>query len=70
MVNIGIKFSVVIVLDAFLQTEDAHMELCRALNKASMAASYFKVCIRKLDISCLGVPRIKVLLDEINPLVS
>ncbi|ELT96473.1 hypothetical protein CAPTEDRAFT_190719 [Capitella teleta] len=59
--------SFVIHLDAFMQTPETHMELCRALKTARMEGCQFKLCLRRLDVSCLGVPRISVLLDQIDP---
>lgn len=52
-----------------LQTEDAHMELCRALSVSKLPESCLKLRINKLDLSCLGVARIVVLLELLDPQV-
>lgn len=54
-------------LDAFVQTEKTHMDLCKALRLANENQSYLKLRINKLDLVNLGVPRISVLLDLIDP---
>src|SRR6218665_1409532 len=62
--------AVVFSIDAMLQTEDAHMELCRALSVSKLPESCLKLRINKLDLSCLGVARIVVLLELLDPQVS
>ena len=57
-------------LDAFVQTEKTHIDLCKALRLANENQSYLKLRINKLDLVNLGVPRISVLLDLIDPEVS
>ena len=57
----------VVNLDAFVQTEDTHMDLCKALSLENENQSHLKLRINKLDLVNLGVPRISVLLDEIDP---
>ena len=57
----------VVTMDAFLQTTDTHMELCKALRMSHKPQCHFKLCLNKLDIMCLGLPRTAVLLDEIDP---
>ena len=54
-------------LDAFVQTEKTHMDLCKALRLANENQSYLKLRINTLDLVNLGVPRISVLLDLIDP---
>ena len=65
-----VLFAVVFSIDAMLQTEDAHMELCRALSVSKLPESCLKLRINKLDLSCLGVARIVVLLELLDPQVS
>ena len=60
----------VIVVDAIIQNEDTHMELCRALRVSKMANAKLRLRISKLDISCLGVARIVVLLEQLERQVS
>ena len=55
-----------VTLDAFIQNSDAHMELCRALKASKLEQSRFKLRLARLDMTGLGVPRISVLLDEID----
>ena len=45
------------------------MELCKALRLANENQSHLKLRINKLDLVNLGVPRISVLLDQIDPQV-
>ena len=54
-------------LDAFVQTEKTHIDLCKALRLANENQSHLKLRINKLDLVNLGVPRISVLLDLIDP---
>ncbi len=54
-------------LDAFLQTSETHMELCRALKTMQSADKcHFRIRINKLDVVCLGVARITVLLELVD----
>ena len=59
----------VLCIDAIIQSEDAHMELCRALRVSRSPASRLRLRIGKLDMSCLGVPRTVVLLEQLEPQV-
>jgi len=43
------------------------MELCRALRVSRSPASRLRLRIGKLDMSCLGVPRTIVLLEQLEP---
>ena len=61
---------VVICVDAFVQTNDTHMELCRALKTSRSEACRFRMRVDKLDLTCLGVARISVLLEQVEPEVS
>ena len=63
------SISDIVTLDAFVQTEETHMELCKALRLANKNQSHLKLRINKLDLVNLGVPRISVLLDQIDPKV-
>ena len=56
-----------IVVDAIIQNEDTHMELCRALRVSRMTNARLRLRLSKLDISCLGVARIAVLLEQLEP---
>lgn len=56
----------VISIDAMVQSEDTHMELCRALSVSKLAESHLKLRIQKMDLSCLGVARIVVLLELVD----
>lgn len=53
-------------MDALIQNEDTHMELCRALRVSKMPNARLQLRLGKLDISCLGVPRIVVLLEQLE----
>jgi hypothetical protein len=53
-----------------IQSEDTHMELCRALRVSRMSNAKLRLRVGKLDISCLGVPRIVVLLEQLEREVS
>jgi len=57
-------------VDALLQTEEAHMELCRALRASRAPSAPLRLRIGKLDMSCLGVPRTVVLLEQLEPEVQ
>ena len=57
----------VVTMDAFLQTTDTHMELCKALRTSSKPQCRFKLCLNKLDIMCLGLARTSVLLEQVDP---
>ena len=46
------------------------MELCRALRVSRSPHSMLRLRINKLDISCLGVPRTVVLLEQLDPEVK
>jgi hypothetical protein len=59
-------FQDIITVDAIIQSEDAHMELCRALRVSKMTNAKLRLRLGKLDISCLGVPRIVVLLEQLE----
>ena len=56
----------IISVDALIQSEETHMELCRALRVSRMHNSRLRLRLGKLDISCLGVPRIVVLLEQLE----
>jgi len=58
---------VVIYLDAFVEANDTHMELCRALKTTRSDASQFKLCVRRLDLSSMQIARIVVLLEQVDP---
>lgn len=57
----------VIYLDAFVEANDTHMELCRALKTTRSDASQFKLCVRRLDLSSMQIARIVVLLEQVDP---
>ena len=46
------------------------MELCRALRASRVLSTRLRLRIGKLDMSCLGVPRTVVLLEQLEPEVS
>ena len=56
-----------ICLDAFVEADDTHMELCRALRTTRSDASQFKLCVRRLDLSSMQIARIVVLLEQVDP---
>jgi len=56
----------VLCIDAIIHSEEAHMELCRALRISRSPASRLRLRIGKLDMSCLGVPRTVVLLEQLE----
>ena len=56
----------VLCVDAIIQSEEAHMELCRALRASRAPAARLRLRIGKLDMSCLGVPRTVVLLEQLE----
>ena len=60
----------VLCVDAIIQTEEAHMELCRALRATRSASTRLRLRIGKLDMSSLGVPRTVVLLEQLDPEVE
>jgi len=43
------------------------MELCRALRASRSPSTRLRLRIGKLDMSCLGVPRTVVLLEQLEP---
>ena len=57
----------VLCVDAIIQSEEAHMELCRALRASRTASARLKLRIGRLDMSSLGVPRTVVLLEQVEP---
>ena len=59
-------YLVVMAVDAFVEDTDTHMELCRALKTSREDNCMLKLRIHKLELSCLGVPRITVLLELID----
>ncbi len=59
--------AVVISLDAYVQSNDTHMELCRALKTSKLDQCRFKLQVHRLDLTCLGVARISVLLEQVDP---
>ena len=63
-------FPDIIKVDVFIQTHDTLMELCRALKMSRMEESTFKVEVNKLDLTCLGAPRIAILLELVNTKVK
>ena len=56
----------VLCLDAIIQSEEAHMELCRALRASRAPSARLRLRVGKLDMSCLGVPRTVVLLEQLE----
>jgi len=60
----------VLCVDAIIQSEEAHMELCRALRASRSPSTRLRLRIGKLDMSSLGVPRTIVLLEQLDPEVS
>ena len=61
--------AVVVYLDALLTSESAHLELCRALHACAHNPSPLRLHIRRLDTTALGVVRIIVLLELLQPQV-
>ena len=57
-------------MDAFLSSNDTHMELCRALKTSGLRQCPFKIHLSKLDLSCFGVARIRVMLEQVDPQVG
>ena len=66
----SVPVPVLICVDAFVQTNDTHMELCRALKTSRSDACRFSMRVDKLDLTCLGVARISVLLEQVEPQVN
>ena len=58
----------IIGLDACVQTQE--MELYRALNTSKLDQCLFKIRTTRLDLSCVGIARICVLLEQVDPRVS
>jgi len=56
----------VLCVDAIIQSEEAHMELCRALRVSRAPNARLRLRIGKLDMSCLGIPRTVVLLEQLE----
>ncbi len=59
-----------VYLDAYIENEKTHMEFCKALRLANQNRSRLNLRINKLDINSLGVPRISVLLEQVDAEVS
>lgn len=56
----------VVKFDAFLTSQNALMELCKALKVSSFESCTLRLIIEKLDATCLGEPKIKILLEQVN----
>ena len=59
-VVVGIKF------DAFLTSEHALNETCKALKVSSFRESTLRLFVEKLDATCLGQQKIKILLEQLD----
>ena len=57
---VGIKF------DAFLTSEHALNETCKALKVSSFRESTLRLFVEKLDATCLGQQKIKILLEQLD----
>jgi len=55
----------IVSLDACIQSQD--MEFCRALKTSSDNACQFRLQPQRLDLSCVGMARICVMLEQVNP---
>lgn len=56
----------VIKLDAFVTSDQTHAELCKALKVSGFPESKLRLCIEKLDATCLGEPKITIMLKQID----
>lgn len=59
----------VIKLDAFVTSDQTHAELCKALKVSGFPESKLRLCIEKLDATCLGEPKITIMLKQIDKMV-
>ena len=62
--------SVVVRVDTFVDKDDSHIELCRALRVSQLTDSGFKVTVHHLDLSSMAIARVIVLLEQINQQVG
>ena len=61
--------SVLVKLDAFVTADQTLTELSKALKVSSFSDSKLGICLQKLDATCLGEPKLNILLGQINPQV-
>ena len=61
--------SVLVKLDAFVTADQTLTELSKALKVSSFNDSKLGICLQKLDATCLGEPKLNILLGQINPQV-
>lgn len=54
-------------LDIFITSEPALYEVCKALKVSGFKESTLRLIVDKLDVTCLGQPKIAILLEQINP---
>ncbi|XP_048764168.2 leucine-rich repeat-containing protein 14-like [Ostrea edulis] len=59
----------VIKLDAFVTSDQTHAELCKALKVSGFPESKLRLCIEKLDATCLGEPKITIMLKQIDKMI-
>lgn len=60
----------VIKLDAFVTSDQTHTELCKALKVSGFPESKLRLSLEKLDATCLGEPKITIMLKQIDKQVS
>lgn len=56
-----------ICMDVYIETAEAHMEICRALSVTSKPKALLKLAVSHLDMCGLGVAKTIVLLELIDP---
>ncbi|KAK3601809.1 hypothetical protein CHS0354_041726 [Potamilus streckersoni] len=57
----------IVKLDAFVTSDETLAEMCKALRVSSFPESRLKICLERLDATCLGVELVKQLLGEVKP---
>jgi hypothetical protein len=62
--------SVAVKLDLFVSSEPALYEVCKALKVSGFRESTLRLIVDKLDVTCLGQPKVAILLEQINPEVT
>ncbi|CAC5378711.1 unnamed protein product [Mytilus coruscus] len=59
--------SILVKLDAFVAADQTLTELSKALKVSGFTDSKLCMCLQKLDATCLGEPKLNILLGQINP---
>ena len=59
-ISVGIKF------DAFITSEHALNEMCKALKVSSFDESTLRLFVEKIDVTCIGKQKLEILLEQLN----